>query len=412
MIVAGCSDGSILFRFGYASEIAGSVALEEAEGSTDVEKASKCEETEVVSDVGDELVLCSEENDGYVVQTVDNSRIELEDEIVFCRESDNKVVEDVNDSTNRLEGGIGLKNEIVSDVPKSDNDMVEDRNDGRNGLENEIALSREQGDVPEADINVVEAVNNNEIGLEDGVGGERVADIESDPTVVVAIDDGKIGLEESPLEESVSDIPSSDSFRHVVRLESEVSLDSENNAVEQDRGQILKPVGVSELDFGFNIEKNGPEEDFEGHVENGVSTVAAVSESEICPDLETDCGSEENSEEKNDSEPMVLLAFSEPHSVVEVVNGHGSSESQVENLKIKDMHVSIDDDAEASRMTDEVAHESDMIRVESVCAVVGPEQVLDEETSHGSVQESAETHGTENSIPVCTISPLTIHFEC
>ena len=477
--MAECSDGSILFRFGYASEIAGSVELEEAEGLTDVEIASKCEESEIgeesklfgrddgvaheefsgtrrnekdslpdsehgggsgemISDVG----LCNQENDGNVVEAVNNSGIGLEDEIVLCKESDNNAVEDGIDGRNGLEDGTalgkervgitkseniaveggnygrnGLKDEIAlfkdhGNVPESANNVVGDENDGRNGLEDEITLCREHGDVSKGDINVVETVNDSEIGPDDEVHREHFADIENDTIVVDAIVDSNIGFEERPSEEGGLEILSSDSFGHVVRLESEATADSEKTAVEQDKGQILKPVGVSELDSGFNIENNSPEEDFEGHVENEVSTPAVVLESEFGPDLETDCGSEETSEEKSEGEPMVLLACSDPHSVIEVVNNHESSENQVEILKIKDIHVSTDVDAEASHATDEVVHGSNMIKVGSVCAVVGPEPVLDEETSHGSVEESAETHGTKDSIPVCTISLLTIHFEC
>ncbi|KAL6329417.1 hypothetical protein AAG906_018056 [Vitis piasezkii] len=359
-----CSDGSILFRFGYASEIAGRVELEEAEGLAEVEKASKCVESEVVeeskllgrddgvvdedehrivsgeviNDVGDEIVLCSEESDSNVVEAVKNSRIELEDKIVLCRESDNNVVEDGKDC--------------------------------RIGPEDEIALSKEHSDVPESDSNVVEAVYDSEIGQEDEVAlhREHIDDIENDTTVVAAIIDSRIGMEERLLAESGLDIQSSDSFDHVVRLETKIT-----------------PVGVSELDNGFNIENSSPEEDFEGHVENGVSTLAVILESE--------------------GEQMISVACSEPHSVVEVVNSFGSSESQEENLKIKDMHLSTDADAELSHVTDEVGHEGDMIKVRPVCAVVGPEPVLNEETSHGSVEESADAHGTENSIPLKDIAP-------
>lgn len=405
-----------MFRFGYASEIAGRVELEEAEGLAEVEKASKCVESEVVeeskllggddgvvdeefsdtrknektslwdsehrivsgeviNDVGDEIVLCSEESDSNVVEAVKNSRIELEDKIVLCRESDNNV--------------------------------VEDGKDRRIGPEDEIALSKEHSDVPESDSNVVQAVYDSEIGQEDEVAlhREHIDDIENDTTVVAAIIDSRIGMEERLLAESGLDIQSSDSFDRVVRLETEITVNSEKNAVEEDKGQFLKPVGVSELDNGFNIENSSPEEDFEGRVENGVSTLAVVLESEVGPDSELDCASEEIFEEKSEGELMISVACSEPHSVVEVVNSFGSSESQEENLKIKDMHLSTHADAELSHVTDEVGHEGDMIKVRPVCAVVGPEPVLNEETSHGSVEESADAHGTENSIPLKDIAP-------
>ncbi|RVW25877.1 hypothetical protein CK203_106420 [Vitis vinifera] len=327
-----CSDGSILFRFGYASEIAGRVELEEAEGLAEVEKASKCVESEVVeeskllggddgvvdeefsdtrknektslwdsehrivsgeviNDVGDEIVLCSEESDSNVVEAVKNSRIELEDKIVLCRESDNNV--------------------------------VEDGKDRRIGPEDEIALSKEHSDVPESDSNVVQAVYDSEIGQEDEVAlhREHIDDIENDTTVVAAIIDSRIGMEERLLAESGLDIQSSDSFDRVVRLETEITVNSEKNAVEEDKGQFVKPVGVSELDNGFNIENSSPEEDFEGHVE------------------------------KDEGELMISVACSEPHSAVEVVNSFGSSESQEENLKIKDMHLSTHADAELSHVT-------------------------------------------------------------
>ncbi|KAL6311950.1 hypothetical protein AAG906_037517 [Vitis piasezkii] len=408
-----CSDGSILFRFGYASEIAGRVELEEAEGLAEVEKASKCVESEVVeeskllgrddgvvdeefsdtrknektslwdsehrivsgeviNDVGDEIVLCSEESDSNVVQAVKNSRIELEDKIVLCRESDNNV--------------------------------VEDGKDRRIGPEDEIALSKEHSDVPESDSNVVEAVYDSEIGPEDEVAlhREHIDDIENDTTVVAAIIDSRIGMEERLLAESGLDIQSSDSFDHVVRLETEITVNSEKNAVEEDKGQFLKPVGVSELDNGFNIENSSPEEDFEGHVENGVSALAVVLESEVGPDSELDCASEEIFEEKSEGELMISVACSEPHSVVEVVNSFGSSESQEENLKIKDMHLSTHADAELSHVTDEVGHEGDMIKVRPVCAVVGPEPVLNEETSHGHCPSSnLEAETTEADVQSC-----------
>ncbi|RVW69691.1 hypothetical protein CK203_062076 [Vitis vinifera] len=326
-----CSDGSILFRFGYASEIAGRVELEEAEGLAEVEKASKCVESEVVEESkllgGDDGVVDEEFSDTRKNEKTSlwdsehrivSGEIELEDKIVLCRESDNNV--------------------------------VEDGKDRRIGPEDEIALSKEHSDVPESDSNVVQAVYDSEIGQEDEVAlhREHIDDIENDTTV----------------------------------LETEITVNSEKNAVEEDKGQFVKPVGVSELDNGFNIENSSPEEDFEGHVENGVSTLAVVLE----------------------SESLIQL--------VEVVNSFGSSESQEENLKIKDMHLSTHADAELSHVTDEVRHEGDMIKVRPVCAVVGPEPVLNEETSHGSVEESADAHGTENSIPVCTISLLHFHFEC
>lgn len=355
MVLADCSDGSIIFRFGYASEIAGGVELEKAEGLTEVEKDSPLEGGELLEK--SKLLLGREDgvaDEGYASGIV--GRLELEEAGSLidvekgneCEESEvveeskllgRVVAEAVNNSSIKLEEDIVLCRE-------SDNNALEDCNDSRTGLKDDTDLWKEYDDVPENDINVGDAPNVSEIGHEGEVAlcREHVADPENETVMLAGINDSSIGLGKRLLEESGPDILSSDSFANVVGVGTETTVHSEKSAVEEDKGQFLKPDGVTEFDYRFNIQNSIPKEDFEVRVDKEVSALAV--------DLESNVGCHSKSvyasEEKNESEPMISLASSEPQSVVEVVGSYGSSESLEDNLKIKDLDLAVDGEAELS----------------------------------------------------------------
>uniref|UniRef100_A0A5B7BXY9 Protein phosphatase n=1 Tax=Davidia involucrata TaxID=16924 RepID=A0A5B7BXY9_DAVIN len=164
----------------------------------------------------------------------------------------------------------------------------------------------------------------------------------------------------------------------------------------------------------LGLEKSAHTE--EGSIENigdEISSSISVPELENSFDVETSSAFEEVIEEKSEDETVPYSSSCEPDSVLEVPNSYALPESRKENVNIEVMQLSVnakDHGVEAGMeyVTDKDSDEGDVIEAMPMSSPLEAEPILDEETSHDTLEESVEADRIESSVMLIDSSPNSI----
>ncbi|KAF8405983.1 hypothetical protein HHK36_008063 [Tetracentron sinense] len=374
-----CSDGSVVFRFGNATEMRTDVELKESsdtQGDVEVKGSELVEKAdEVVFPVAVEKKDLSEETSsvgGFADKEPTRiiEKLEITEVLDGGRETDmidtefSEILEEENSSCSEIEHRsrsaqvFSLVDEIPICREGSDGNMAEAVCDDRLESNGKLLEDTEEVEVPVATMPCTVLDINRSVSSGDDYG-------ETNPIKVM--------------------VPSTNSEPDSV-LDIETTIDP----IEEDKDEIVTSATASESDNIPDVEKSyASEKDSEEMSKDKIMAPSISSEPDSIREVSNNYASKKYSEEKTKDMPLSTAA--ELDHVPDVQNGYSTEKDSRENSKVGVMHLIAAAefnhivDAEMSYITDEDSEKSDRVEFMPISTSADLELILDAETSHSSV---------------------------